>query len=216
MTIVDKINHSKKLITWGIKKYKNKIAVACSFGKDSIVVVHLARQVKKDIQIFSVMTRYKPKETFKYKARMEKLWKLHIKTYMSQEKIPETLYKTNPDLCCNILKVKPTSKAVEKLDAWITGLRNTEGRTRTHFKEIEEKSGLVKINPILSWTELDIWKYIAIYRIPVHPWYKLGYRSIGCEPCTHLTDDHDVERAGRWQGTSKCGGECGIHTQKLK
>ena len=70
----------------------------------------------------------------------------------------------------------------------------------------------MKINPILEWTEADVWRYIACNNIPVHEWYKRGYRSLGCEPCTSLIGDDEPERAGRWRGTSKEGGECGIHT----
>ena len=80
----------------------------------------------------------------------------------------------------------------------------------------KEKGGLVKINPILDFTELDVWRYLAINDIPAHPKYAEGYRSLGCEPCSHKEDDEtEPERAGRWMGTSKCGGECGIHTQQL-
>lgn len=181
-----------------------------------MVIVHLAQQVNKDIPIFSVMTPYKPKETFEYKDKLENLWKMNLKTYMSKESVPKDLYKNDPDECCRILKVEPTKDAVKNLDAWISGLRATEGRTRKNYKEIEEKNGIVKINPILSWTELDVWRYFAFYCIPVHPWYKKGYRSLGCEPCTVLVDENETERAGRWSGTSKCGGECGIHTKPLK
>jgi len=211
--MLKKIEHSKKVIKEAVEKHP-RIAVACSFGKDSIVVLHLAREVKPDIQVFSVMTRFKPKETFEYAEQIKKLWNLDLKTYISDEEIPEELYKTDPDKCCEILKVKPTKEAVKDLDCWICGLRNTEGITRKDFKEIEIKNGLVKLNPILDWTELDIWRYFAFNNIPVHPWYKRGYRSLGCQPCTK--PGGASERDGRWQGTKKCGGECGIHTQQLK
>jgi len=79
-----------------------------------------------------------------------------------------------------------------------------------------EKGTITKVNPILDWYEVDIWKYMAIHEIPVHPWYAMGYRSLGCAPCTHLVDDDETERAGRWLGTSKCGGECGIHTMNKR
>lgn len=215
MNINEKIEYSKKIIENAINKY-DKIAVACSFGKDSMVVVHLAQQIKQDIPIFTVMTPFKPKETFEYKDMMKKLWNMNMKTYMSKEKVPTELYKTDPDKCCEILKVQPTKEAVKNLDAWICGLRATEGRTRTDYTEIEENNGLAKINPILNWTELDVWRYFAFYCIPVHPWYIKGYRSLGCEPCTVIVDENEEERAGRWNGTSKCGGECGIHTKTLK
>jgi phosphoadenosine phosphosulfate reductase len=99
---------------------------------------------------------------------------------------------------------------------WVTGLRCTEGKTRTEFKEVEERDkGLLKLNPILLWKEREIWQYLALYEVKVNPLYKLGYRSLGCLPCTKITNEED-ERAGRWVGTSKMGGECGIHTRPLK
>ena len=119
-----------------------------------------------------------------------------------------------PDECCRLLKVDPTKVAVRNLDAWITGLRNTEGQTRVDYQEVENKGGLTKINPILAFTEAEIWRYIATRSIQPHPLYESGYRSLGCEPCSVVGGA--LERDGRWKDTSKCGGECGIHTQGLK
>jgi len=208
-----KFEHSKNVIKECLSRY-DKVAVACSFGKDSMVVVHLAISIKPDIPIFTIMTPYKPKETFEYKDKMIKLWNLNITEYRAKKDVPAGLWKTLPDECCRILKVEPTKEAVKDLDAWITGLRSTEGRTRTEYQEWELKDGLMKVNPILYWTEADTWRYIAIHQIPVHPWYAEGYRSIGCAPCSNPGGEN--ERDGRWKGTSKCGGECGIHTQQLK
>ncbi|NQV04627.1 MAG: phosphoadenosine phosphosulfate reductase family protein, partial [Candidatus Omnitrophica bacterium] len=138
--------------------------------------------------------------------------------YKNDEKIQDRLYETDPDRCCDILKVEPVKRAVEEMGVtcWVTGLRCTEGRTRTDFKEVEERDkDLVKLNPILIWKEREVWQYLALYEVKVNPLYGEGYRSLGCEPCTKITND-DNERAGRWIGTSKCGGECGIHTRPLK
>ena len=132
--------------------------------------------------------------------------------------IPEKLYQTDPDDCCRILKVEPVRWAIEEMgvNCWVTGLRCTEGRTRTDYKEVEERDkGLMKLNPILLWKEREVWQYLALYNVPVNPLYKDGFRSLGCEPCTHISNAED-ERAGRWLQTSKCGGECGIHTRPLK
>jgi len=197
----EKVEKAKSLIEEMTLKYP-KIAVACSFGKDSMVVLHLALQVNSQFPVFSfsVMTPFKFKETLKYKGKMTKEWRLNIKTYCNNF-VPEQydLYYRNPDACCQTYKVEQTRKAVKNLDAWITGLRRTEGRTRTDYQFI------------------DIWRYLATNNIPVNPLYKEGYRSLGCEPCSRKEEDeNELERQGRWQGTSKCGGECGIHTQALK
>jgi phosphoadenosine phosphosulfate reductase len=214
-TLLDKIEYSKNLIKEAVEKYP-RIAVAVSWGKDSMVILHLARQIKPDIAVFTVVTPFKPKETLEFKDRIIKEWNLNIKEYQSKAKIIPGLWETNPDECCHIFKVEPTKEAVKDLDAWIAGLRKSEGRTRVDYKEIEKRGNLVKINPILEWSELDIWRYSALYGVPQNPLYKRGFRSLGCAPCTKIVDENETERAGRWQGTSKCGGECGIHTKTLK
>jgi len=141
-----------------------------------------------------------------------------LKVYRNDEPVEPELYKTQPDRCCDLLKVIPTRQAIEdmKVTCWVTGLRCTEGRTRVDFQELEQRDeGLLKLNPILIWHEREIWQYLALNQVPVNPLYAEGYRSLGCAPCTRITNDAN-ERAGRWIGTSKCGGECGIHTRPLK
>lgn len=213
----EKVERSKQLIAQAYQKYGKGLSVANSLGKDSVVVWDLAKKVNKDIGGFIVTTRFKPKETVDF-MNQEVARYPELKVYKNDSEIPDELYKVEPDKCCDILKVEPVKIAIEELGVacWVTGLRCTEGRTRTDFKEVEERDeGLVKLNPILIWKEREIWQYLALYGVKVNPLYAEGYRSLGCSPCTHITND-DNERAGRWIGTSKCGGECGIHTRPLK
>jgi len=217
MRFIDKVDKAKQLI----KEHKEqKVAVACSFGKDSMVVLHLALQVDPQFPIFSVMTPFKPKETLQYKNYMTNLWRLNIKTYIDSFVGEQfNLYYTNPDACCQLYKVEQTKKAIREMEltAWITGLRRTEGRTRTNYEFIEARDGLTKVNPILGFTETDVWRYLAINQIPVNPLYAQGYRSLGCEPCSKKEEDEsEEERTGRWKGTSKEKGECGIHSKSLR
>ncbi len=242
-----KIEHAKDIMRDAIEKWP-KIAVACSFGKDSMVVVDVARKVDPNIPIFAIMTPHKPPETFQYLVEMNSLMNLNVKVYLVADEVPKILKDANietvllpteeykaesakcqkdiwlekPDLCCKILKVDPTKEAVIDLDAWCTGLRNTEGRTRLDYKEVENKNGLMKINPILTFEEEEVMQYLRDNNIPIHPWYEMEfedgrkYRSLGCATCTQPIHPEQLEREGRWISTSKCGGECGIHTQNLK
>jgi phosphoadenosine phosphosulfate reductase len=57
-------------------------------------------------------------------------------------------------------------------------------------------------------------KYAQEHRLPAHPLYQRGYRSIGCSPCTVAIGLNDDERAGRWSGRGKV--ECGLHTTMFK
>ena len=213
----EKIERSLALIKEAYEKYGDGLVVANSLGKDSVCVWHLAKRVSPRIRGFIITTRFKPKETVQFMHETIHQYP-ELKVYKNDAAVPEKLYETDPDRCCDILKVQPTRKAIEemKVTCWATGLRCTEGRTRTDFKEVEERDkGLLKLNPILIWKEREIWQYLALFGVKVNPLYIRGYRSLGCWPCTRITTDEN-ERAGRWIGTSKCGGECGIHTRPLK
>lgn len=212
-----KVDRSLQLIKEAYEKYGDSLVVANSLGKDSVAVWHLAKQVSPKIRGFIVTTRFKPKETIDF-MNQEVARYPELKIFKNDTSIPDELYKTDPDRCCDILKVEPVKRAVYemKVNCWVTGLRCTEGRTRTDYQEVEERDeGLLKLNPILIWQEREVWQYLALYEIKVNPLYKEGYRSLGCAPCTKITSE-DNERAGRWIGTSKCGGECGIHTRPLR
>ena len=213
----EKVKRSLSIIKEAFDKYGDGLVVANSLGKDSVTVWDLVKRVNPKIKGFIVTTCFKPAETIKFMNEEIKKYP-ELKVYKNYSKIEDNLYATQPDLCCDILKVEPVKRAIEEMHVtcWVTGLRCTEGRTRTDFKEVEERDkGLVKLNPILIWKEREVWQYLALYGVKVNPLYGEGYRSLGCAPCTKITND-DNERAGRWIGTSKCGGECGIHTRPLK
>jgi cysteate synthase len=251
-TLEEKIQHSTELIQEAINTYGKKIAVACSWGKDSMVVLHLARTINPDIPIFSVLTIFKPKETFEFVAKVVQEYHIQPHIFMVGDTVPDVLKKNNiavtllsmeqfseqeekikketgqeiyyqdPDLCCKLLKVVPVRYAYTALglEAWFSGLRNSEVYTRRYIPEIEKISDHeTKINPILSWTEEEIWRYIKNNKILAHPWYRKKYsdgrkiRSLGCSPCTVPIFDHESERDGRWRKTLKKGGECGIHSR---
>ena len=213
----EKVERSLSLIEQAYKVYADALVVANSLGKDSVAVWHLAKRVIPNIRGFIITTRFKPSETKRF-MREEVGRYPELKVYSNDVEIPERLYETDPNRCCDILKVEPIRRAIEqmKVKCWVTGLRCTEGHTRVDFQEIEQRDeGLLKLNPILIWYEREVWEYLALHKVDVNPLYKQGYRSLGCGPCTKISTGVD-ERAGRWVGTSKVGGECGIHTRPLK
>ena len=216
LNFAEKVDRSLELIDRAQKEFGDGLVVANSLGKDSSVIWDLAKRVSPDIRGFIVTTRFKPPETKKFMGEEVARYP-ELEVFNNDQEIPDKLYETDPDRCCEILKVQPTRDAVKKMrvGCWITGLRCTEGRTRTNYKEVEElDKGLIKLNPILIWYEREVWQYLALNKVPVNPLYLEGYRSLGCAPCTKIAQGVD-ERAGRWIGTSKCGGECGIHTKPL-
>ncbi|MBI4333958.1 MAG: phosphoadenylyl-sulfate reductase [Chloroflexi bacterium] len=217
LNFAQKVDRSLALIREAHQEYGDRLVVANSLGKDSVAVWHLARRVSPDIKGFIVTTRFKPAQTVEF-MKQEVARYPELRVFKNDAPIPDELYLTDPDRCCDVLKVQPVRWAIEEMNVacWVTGLRCTEGRTRTDYQEIEERDkGLIKLNPILLWHEREVWQYLALNSVPVNPLYAQGYRSLGCAPCTRIASDQN-ERAGRWVGTSKCGGECGIHTRPLK
>jgi len=216
LNFAEKVDRSLGLIERAHRRFGGSLVVANSLGKDSSVVWHLAKRVSPDIRGFIVTTRFKPAQTKQFMADEVARYP-ELRVFSNDEEIPDKLYASDPDKCCEILKVRPTREAIKEMSVgcWVTGLRCTEGRTRTDFKEVQElDKGLIKLNPILTWYEREVWEYLALHKVNVNPLYAQGYRSLGCAPCTRIAQGAD-ERAGRWIGTSKCGGECGIHTKPL-
>jgi phosphoadenosine phosphosulfate reductase len=123
----------------------------------------------------------------------------------------ERLWERDPDLCCSMRKVAPLRQALEGMDAWITGIRRDQSTTRQNARKIEvdERRGVVKVQPLADWTNRDVWRYIWRHDIPYNPMHDHGYPSIGCVPCTSSVDSGEDERTGRWKGTGKV--ECGLH-----
>jgi phosphoadenosine phosphosulfate reductase len=208
MNFLQKTEGAQDSIREAVRKYP-KITLGCSFGKDSMATLHLALSVKPDIPVFSVLADTEFSETYEFVKSAVKKYGLNYSEYVFRQQDGEK--------CCGQPKVEKTKEALRDYDAWISGVRRTEGITRADFEPVEERNGLVKINPILDFTELDIWRYLALNGIPINPMYSKGYRSLGCKLCSFPEENEsETERAGRWKGTANACGECGIHTQPLR
>jgi len=209
MNYLQKVEDAKKLIREALDRYPN-IILGSSFGKDSMVTLHLALSVDPNIPVFSILASTEFPETYAFAKEMAK--KYNIKNYKEY-----VFDQQEGEKCCGKPKVEATKLALKDYDAWISGVRRTEGITRANFEPVETKNGLVKVNPILDFTELDIWRYLALNQVPINPMYKQGYRSLGCKLCSFPEENEtETERAGRWKGTPNACGECGIHTQPLR
>ena len=207
MKYLQKIEDAKRLIEQAIADYPN-ICLGSSFGKDSMVTLHLVLPLKPDIPVICFMADTEFPETYDFTARMVEQYHLNY---------TEHRFAQDGGKCCGEPKVAIATEALRPYDAWFSGVRSTEGITRAHFEPVKMENGLAKINPILEFTELDIWRYHGLNHLPINPMYQLGYRSLGCSLCSFPEEDEsETERAGRWKGTENACGECGIHTQPLR
>src|SRR5208337_2132495 len=118
--------------------------------------------------------------------------------------------------CCHIRKIEPLQRAFSDLEVWISGLRNDQSVTRKDIKMIEwdDTNGLIKLNPIIHWSNNQVWEYIRLYNIPYNPLHDEGFPSIGCQPCTRAIIPGEDIRAGRWWWETPEHKECGLHDHR--
>ena len=98
------------------------------------------------------------------------------------------------------------------MDAWITGIRRSQSSTRAQARklQLDARRGVVKVQPLVDWSDADCWRFIMEHGIPYNPLHDRGFPSIGCRPCTRAVAAGEDDRAGRWAGRDKT--ECGLHS----
>ena len=212
----------QEIIQWAVDAFWPQIALSSSFQTQSVPLLHMASMVRRDILIFFLDTGYHFWETHMFREQLASHWQLNVldlyrdpRWDVFARQNTRSLPVDDPNLCCFIHKVQPMQKALKDMKAWISGIRRDQTSVRAHARILELQSdGLLKINPLLNWTKADIQKYAKEHRLPAHPLFQRGYRSIGCSPCTIAIGSNDDERAGRWSGRGKT--ECGLHTEMFQ
>ena len=117
--------------------------------------------------------------------------------------------------CCRIRKLEPLKRALAGKEAWITGLRREQSPTRTDMaaQEHDASHGIAKFNPLIEWTEKEVWAYIRANNVPYNKLHDQHYPSIGCAPCTRPIAMGEDIRAGRWWWENPDLKECGLHAK---
>lgn len=197
-------------IAWTVGEFGDDVTVAASF--EDPVLIDIAVSVKPDIEFLFLDTQYHFAETLWYVEELRKRYDLNIKVVSPKDGIvPDNLWQTDLQGCCGIRKVEPLARGLEGKKAWITGLRRVDAPTRANAPVVswDAARNMVKVNPLVAWTDLDMEGYIADHALPRHPLWERGYASIGCWPCTRPVAEGEDRRAGRWAGADKI--ECGLH-----
>lgn len=224
MNFQKKITQSETIIRKSLKTYQ-KIFIACSFGKDSRVVLDLVLKYKPDIKVYGIDTGYEFIETIKFAEMLTNKLQLNFTWTKPLKKEKEAIDKrfgksmiVDGEYKCCAMKIPAIGKLLTTHNSWITGLRRDETLSRSDIQLVEKKNGIYKINPIAFWTNKEIWKYITDNNLDYHPLYNKGYSSLGCKPCTKSNciqkgggTQGTFERAGRFTQVSNIQKECGIH-----
>jgi phosphoadenosine phosphosulfate reductase len=184
-------------------KHGSGLVLLCSFQKEESVLVEAVSRVAPETRIITIDTGVLFPETLATWKRFEDEFGLRI----------DVLDARSPDepwtaqRCCSAAKVDALERGLDGVEAWITGIRREQASTRSAASKLErdEAREIWKVNPLVDWSEKDVWRYIFKHELPYNPLHDQGYASIGCAPCTLPGSG----REGRWAGTEKT--ECGIH-----
>ena len=195
------------IIRWAVDTFHPHLALTASMT--DAVLIDLAVRVEPSIEVVFIDTGYHFPETLDTVEVVRRKYGLNLRM-MTVPHHDEELWKVDPENCCSAIKVGQLDRALLGKEAWMSGLRRAESPSRAEASILSlDLRGLVKINPIATWTDQDVQGYIADHNVPVNPLVHQGYLSIGCQPCTHPVEPGADPRSGRWAGLDKT--ECGLH-----
>lgn len=210
--------------------FKGRIVFACSFGAEDVVLFDLIAGHAPSIRIVTLDTGRLPQATYDVMDACREKYGMDIDVLfpdasdveaMVREKGVNLFYHSveNRKLCCEVRKIRPLTRALEGAGAWITGVRRQQADSRADMQMVEDdaKFGIKKFNPLVEWSEQDVWDYIRANDVPYNRLHDAHYPSIGCEPCTRAIAVGEDPRAGRWWWESEEGlAECGLHVSGWK
>ena len=195
---------------------KGRIAAVSSFGADSAVLLHMIAAVDRDVPVIFTNTQKMFGETLAYRDELaERLGFTDLRVYRPDPRLLRLKdekglrWSYDPDGCCEIRKVEPLRRALQPFEAWISGRKGFQAKTRAALPRFEIDEGRLKLNPLADWNKARLDAYFAEHDLPRHPLEAQGYLSIGCAPCTSKVRPGEDPRAGRWRGWDKV--DCGIH-----
>ncbi len=214
-----------EILQAGIAAANGPVSLACSFSLEDVAIIDIATKNGLNLGVFALDTGRLNEETYEVADALTERYRLKIDWYFPRHEEVEQLEREkglfsfresleNRHECCHIRKVEPLSRALKELKGWVTGMRREQSVTRADLKAVEPDSangGILKINPLISWTERQVMEYAKENNLPTNRLYQQGYRSIGCAPCTRAIGPWDQVREGRWWWENPEHKECGLH-----
>lgn len=210
----------QKALDW----HSGKAVFSSSLGAEDQVITHMLMQVDKNAPIFTLDTGRMFPETYELIEKTEARYGFRIQVFFPDYKAVEQMVQTrgvnlfyhsieNRKMCCHIRKIEPLKRALKGKEVWITGLRREQSPTRQdmQYAEWDPANRIIKVNPLLDWTEQQVWSYIRENKIPYNTLHDKGFASIGCQPCTRAVEPGEDVRAGRWWWENPDTKECGLH-----
>jgi phosphoadenosine phosphosulfate reductase len=202
------VKRSIEIILETERRYgKINIAVTFTGGKDSSTLLHLIKSAyngEVPFKIFNIDTSVKFQEIYYIRDCIAREWNLNL--IVLRNKDPRKVIEKVKDKeeCCFLLKTSILKEGIKQynIKALMTAIRWDEHPDRAGERYFSMRSDHVRVNPILHFMEKDIWEYIKINNLPYCELYDKGYRSLGCAPCTTISNGEGSERSGREQSLS--------------
>jgi len=214
----------EEVLSYFLAEYKGKIALSSSLSIEDQVLTDLIVKIDKEARIFTLDTGRLFPETYSLIERTNTKYDIKLEVFFPDYKEVEKLVKTeginlfyngidHRKACCRVRKLEPLKRAFEGLDIWICGLRKEQSVTRQGVQLVEWDEGnqLIKLNPLIHFTEEEVWNYIKTHKVPYNKLHDQGFPSIGCQPCTRAIEPGEDIRAGRWWWENPEHKECGLH-----
>ncbi len=197
---------AEEIVAWAVERFGRHLSLVSSF--QNCVLIDLVTRVDPKVEVIFLDTGAHFPETLAYAERVETQYQLKLRIITPG---PDAdAWPCGSERCCELRKTQPLARALEGQQAWMSGVKRVDSNERANTAIVDvDTRGLVKINPIATWTHEDVSRYEADRKLPIHPLFRQGYLSIGCSPTTRPVSLQEDRRAGRWPGTEKT--ECGIH-----
>ena len=213
----------QEVLTWALSNY-TKIALASSFRAEDVVLIDMMAKICPEANVFTLDTGRLNAETYEVIAQVQQKYpQIQLRIMFPQAEAVEPMVSEkginlfydsveNRKQCCYIRKVEPLGRATKNLDAWITGLRRdqTANRSAMETVELDGDRQIAKINPLIDWSNDQVWEYIRQNDVPYNALHDQNFPSIGCAPCTRAVQAGEDLRAGRWWWELS-NQECGLH-----
>ena len=222
-TLQPKIEQVKGVLAEAVVNF-SPVTFANSLGAEDMVLTDLIARYQPDIEMFSLDTGRLPQETYDLMQEVRQRYSVPLVIYFPDRVLIEEYVAQNGingfydsvesrKGCCYIRKVEPLKRALNGKRAWLTGMRRDQAVTRGNLdvSSFDADHGLQKINPLLDWTNAEVWEYIKQNNVPYNKLHDRFFPSIGCAPCTRSVTPGEDIRSGRWWWENPENKECGLH-----
>ncbi len=218
---------AEEILGFLLEKHAGKTTFSTSLGAEDQVITHMLSQTGKPVDLFTLDTGRLFYETYDLLEKTNRRYKLGIRVLFPDTSKIESMVRDhginlfyhsveNRKYCCQLRKLEPLQRGLKNHEIWITGLRREQSPTRNQLTmaEWDATHRIIKVNPLMDWSEDALWDYIKAHNIPYNPLHDQGYPSIGCQPCTRAVMPGENIRSGRWWWEQPETKECGLHTRK--